>query len=374
MLINGRQSKLGENLMKIKTIIFGDASNPAHLKLETVVAHAFSDLSGRTMDYPDVFDNVRDGMKEIASALKLNDIIFLMADETLYHEAKRYICKAFKFEMIHNEKILQRLSKLQNSERYMMHALMPENAVMFPLSDGLFSGFAIRSKRQCIFFLPFSEDRTFLTIKKYVFPYISRVFGSTLPSFNNYETAYSAAILEHQLKNTDIQIAVANTSVYKQIAKAGKMIECFNDHISFAPYDSKKAEKQSVQQAAVDAAEYYECRFGAAIVEGEKDDYGNFTASIVISNRKTATIRTVSSISDENYEDFINTIVNEFFIMLAYELRTAPVSNEDESDTKALKPKPAVHGFHILLYIVLFATVCFFTYVASSMSDSTLFL
>lgn len=361
--------------MKIKTIIFGDASNPAHIKLESVVTHAFSDLSGRTMDYPSVYDNVPDGMREIASALKTSNMILLLADETLYHEAKRYVCKAFKFEMLHNEKILNFLSKMQNSERYMMHALFPKNATLFPLSDGLFSGFAIRSKSQCIFFLPFSEDRTFLTIKKYVFPYISRIYGATLPSFNNYETAYSASILEHQLNGTDIQIAVANTPVCKQIARAGKKIESFNDHISFAPYDEKKAAKKSVQQFAVEAAEYYECRFGAAIIEGEKDDNGNHTASIVISNRKTATIRTISSIPDENYEDFLNTIVNEFFIMLAYELRTAPVSNNEESeDTKALKPKAAVRGFHIFLYIVLFAAVFFATYVASSMADSTLFL
>ena len=360
--------------MKIKTIIFGDVSDSSHIKLESVVTHAFSDLSGKTMDFPSVYDNVTDGMREIASALKTSNMIVLLANEMLYHEAKRYICKAFKFEMIHNEKILRLLSRMQNNERYMMHALMPKNAIVFPLSDGLFSGFAIRSKNQCILFLPFSEDRTFLTIKKYVFPYISRVYGATLPSFNNYETAYSAAILENQLNTSNLQIAISNTPICKQIAKAGKKIECFNDHISFAPYDEKKADKKSVQQLAVEAAEYYECRFGAAILEGEKDDYGNYTATIVVSNRKTATIRSISSIPDESYEDFLNTIVNEFFIMLAYELRTAPIGSEDDSGEKALKPKPAVRGYHILLYIVLFATVFFATYVASSMSGSTLFL
>lgn len=360
--------------MKIKTIIFGDTSYPAYIKLESVICHAFSDLSGRTMDYPAVYDNIQQGMPEIASALKTSDMIVIFADQTLYHEAKRSICKAFRFDMIHNEKILNLLSRMPNSERYMMHALMPKNAITFPLSDGLFSGFVTRSKTQCIFFLPFSEDRTFLTIKKYVFPYIGRIYGSTLPSFDNYETAYSAAILEHHIEKSNIQIAVANTPLCKQIAKAGKKIECFNDHISFAPYDENKASKKSVQEIAVEAAEYYECRFGAAVIEGEKDEYGNYTASIVISNRKTATIRTISSIPDENYDDFVNTLINEFFLMLTYELKTAPVSNEDITDENVLKPKPAVHGFHILLYIVLFATVFFATYVASSLSGSTLFL
>lgn len=379
MLTGGKLNKSnyinsGEKLMRIKSVIFGDASNPSHIKLESVVTHALSDLSGNTMDFPGVYDNINDGLREVGAALKTSRMIFIFADENLYHETKRCISKAFRFEMIHNEKVLALLSKMPNSERYMMHASMPKNATVFPLSDGLYTGFAIRSAKQCIFFLPFSEDRTFLTIKKYVFPYISRVYGATLPSFNNYETAYSAAILENQLINSNLQIAVSNTPICKHIAKAGRKIECFNDHISFAPFDTKKADKKSIQQLAVEAAEYYECRFGAAIIEGDKDDYGNYTATIVVSNRKTATIRSISSIPDENHEDFINTVINEFFILLAHEIRTAPTSiNSEQNDEKALKPKPVVKGFHILLYVALFATVFFATYVASSMSGSTLF-
>ena len=359
--------------MKIKTIIFGESSNPANVKLESVVCHAFSDLSGKTMEPPNTYDNLQQGMPEIASALKTSDMIVIFADQVLYHEAKRCICKAFKFEMIHHEKILKLLSRIQNSERYMLHALMPKNAIAFPLSDGLFSGFAIRSKKQCIFFLPYSEDRTFLTIKKYVFPYISRIYGATLPSFNEYETAYSAAIFKKHIEMSDIQIAVANTPFCKQLAKAGKKIECFNDHISFAPYDEEKSSKKSVQQIASEAAEYYECTYGAAVIECENDDCGNYTASIVISNRKTATIRTISSIPDENHDDFINTLICEFFLMLTYELKNSKSDNDNLKNEDVLKPKPAVRGYHILVYIVLLATVFFATYVAASTPDPTLF-
>lgn len=357
--------------MKIKTIIFGDVSTPSHLKLESVVSNAFSNMTGDESEYPSVYDSVQNGMSEIAGALRTNNMIVLMADEKMYHEAKRCICKAFKFQMIHSETVLSKLSKLKNSERYMLHALMPKNATVFPLSDGLFPGFAVRSKSQCIFFLPFSEDRTFITMKKYVFPYISRVYGATLPSFTEYETAYSASILERQLDGTDIQIAVANTPACKYIAHAGKKIECFNDHISYAPYDNKKAAKTGVEQSAVNSAEYYECRFGAAVIEGEKDEHGNYTATIVISNRKTATIRTLSSIADESHEDFMNTVINEFFIMLAHEILTAPALSAEE--LKCLKPTPAIHGIHIVIYILLFATTFFLTYVASAFSNSLLF-
>lgn len=357
--------------MKIKTIIFGDVSTPSHLKLESVVSKAFANMANNENENSCVFDNIQDGMSEIATALRKNNMIVLLADEKMYHETKRAICKAFKFQMVHNDAVLEKLRKLKNSERYMMHALMPKNATVFHLSDGLFPGFAVRSKSQCIFFLPFSEDRTFITMKKYVFPYISRVYGATLPSFSSYETAFSASVLEKQIDSTDIQIAIANTPACKYIVHAGKRIECFNDHISYAPYDSKKAAKEGIESSAVNAAEYYECRFGASVIESEKDEHGNYSATIVISNRKTATIRTISSIEDETHEDFMNTVVNEFFLMLAHEILVAPEMTEEE--VKCIKPKSAINGFHILLYILLFATTFFMTYVVSSFSDLALF-
>lgn len=357
--------------MNIKTIVFGDYTDPAYQKLESVITQSFDAVTGTQTDYPSVYDSVQAGLPEIAAALKTNEIIALFASDELYHEAKRCICKAFRFEMIHSEPVLQRLRSLPNSERYMMHALMPRNATPFSLSDGLFPGFAVRSKSQCIFFLPFSEDRTFITMKKFVFPYIQRICRANLPNFSEFETAYAADVLAAQLEETDIQIAVSNTPVCKYIAHAGKKIECFNDHISYAPYSAKSSGKNAIESAAVSAAEYYECRFGAAVIEGEKDETGNYTATIIISNRRTATIRTLSSVRDESHEDFMNTVVIEFFLMLAQEIAYAPEMTEEE--LKCLKPKAAVHGIHILIYILLFATTFFLTYVASSFSTLPFF-
>ena len=79
--------------MKIKTIIFGDVSSPAQLKLESVVSEAFSDMTNSECESASVYSKVQDGMAEIASTLRKNNIIVLMADEKLYHEAKRNICK-----------------------------------------------------------------------------------------------------------------------------------------------------------------------------------------------------------------------------------------------------------------------------------------
>lgn len=357
--------------MKIKSIIFSDANNAAFPRLESVITDAFSSVTGDAQAVTSVYSTVQSGMSEIAGALRTNNIVVLFADERIYHEAKRSICKAFKFEMIHSEQVLKKLSSMENSERYMMHALMPKNATPFPLADGLFPGFAVRSKSQCIFFLPFSEDRTFISMKKYVFPYISRVYGAYLPSFNDYETAYAAAILRSRLLATGVQIAIANTPFCKYIAHAGKQIDCFNDYISYAPYDAKHDNGSKGRNSAIKAAEYYECQFGASVLEGEKDENGNFTVTITISNRKTAKIRTLSSISDESHDDFMTTVVTEFFLMLAQEISLTPIMTQEE--IKHISPSPVIHGGRIALYIILFATTFFLTYVATSFSDLPFF-
>ncbi|MCD7827719.1 MAG: hypothetical protein LUG85_04205 [Clostridiales bacterium] len=357
--------------MKIKSIVFGDDLDPSFPKIESVITNSFAAITGNDTEYPSVYSSVQGGMQEIARALKTSTIIAVFADERMYQETKRCICTSFHFDMIHNERVLEKLKSLNNSERYMMHALMPKNATPFPLSDGLYSGFAIRSKSQCIFFLPLSEDRTFITMKKYVFPYIQRLYGTALPNFSRFETAYAADTLERQLLLSDVQIAIANTPVCKYIAHASKQIECFNDHISYAPYDKKHEDRDISKLSAVLAAEYYECQFGASIVEGDRDLEGNFTATITISNRETATIRTLSSIPDETHEDFMTTVVTEFFMMLAAELAHAPEIPKEE--LKSVKPSPAIHAARIVIYAILFAAAFFLTYAATSLSDLSIF-
>ncbi len=357
--------------MNIKSIILANNKNDSFDFTSTVINEALGALTGASYAKSATCDDLQMGMREIAVSLKANDMITIFAEENIYHEAKKTICKAFKFELIHSDAVIKKLSTLENSERYMMHALAPKNATVFALSDGLFAGFALRSKSQCIMFLPFSQDRTFLMMKKFVFPYISRISGATLPAFNTYEVAYAARLLEDKLYETAAQIAIANTPVCKYIAHSAKQIECWPDLISYAPYDKKQKSKSPEKLAAVAAAEYYECQFGASVIEGEKDEAGCYTATITISNRKTATVRTLSSIPDESHDDFMITLVTEFFMMLAEELDKTPAMTADE--IKHLTPTSTIHDSHIVLYVILFATAFFLTYVATSFSGSPLF-
>lgn len=356
--------------MKISSIVFTNKDSDDHSRITSVISHSFTSISGKNVT-PEFFTSFESGMPYIANALKTSNVLAIFADDDFYHDAKKAICKAFKFDMIHNEDVLDKLRSNDNYERYMMHAIMPKNATAFPLSDGLFSGFAIKSKTQCIFFLPFSQDRTFITMKKYVFPYLSKIINNMLPSFKEYELAYAAAVLARQIEDTDIQIAISNTPCSRYIAHASKKDECFKEHISYAPYDEKQSNKKGVQSVAVNAAEYYECRFGGAIIEGERDESGLFTATIILSDKKTVTIRNITSIPDESHDDFMYTVVTEMFLMLAEIIYTAPQITDDE--VVAIKPTSVISRVKILLYIILLAISCFLTFVSATFSTFSIF-
>ena len=67
----------------------------------------------------------------------------------------------------------------------------------------------------------------------------------------------------------------------------------------------------------------------------------------------------------------MNTVVTEFFLMLADEIENSPAEPEEKNNFIA--PRSFIHGSRILLYIVLLATASFLTYVAVSFADLPFF-
>ena len=67
----------------------------------------------------------------------------------------------------------------------------------------------------------------------------------------------------------------------------------------------------------------------------------------------------------------MTTAITEFFIMLAQEITAAPIMTAKE--LKYISPSPVISPLNIALYLVLFATTFFLTYVAVSFSGLSLF-
>ena len=301
--------------MRVQQIAFTTGRDPDYERVVSVISDALVGLTNTAPDAPLTFHTISGGMLAIREALPRNDILLILAEQSMFNDAKIAICEAFSFDMIHSEAVMQHLRGRGEEDDYTYHTLMPKNSTPFPLNDGLYSGFAIHSKDQTILFLPLEMERSFPTMRKFVIPYIRRIYGVQLTRFSDQEIRYAADRLEEELRKGDVRIAVSTTEFSKHIAKAAKMIGAWDEHVSYAPYDRVRVGR-AVDSAAVSARSQYGADYGVSVLEIPPQDLC-FTVQIAVASRDRAMIRTISSIPDETHEDFMHTVTAELFLMLA---------------------------------------------------------
>ena len=337
--------------MRVQQIAFTTASDADYERTVSVISDALVGLTNTAPELPLTFRSIPGGMLAIQEALPENDILLIMADEKMFNDAKIAICEAFSFDMIHSEAVMQHLRGLDDDEDYTYHTLMPTNSTPFPLNDGLYSGFAIHSKDQTILFIPLEMERSFPTMRKYVIPYIKRVYGVQLSRFADQEIRFTADILADQLARGDVRIAVATTEFSKHIAKAARMIDVWDDHVSYAPYDRSKIGR-AVDSAAVAARSQYAADYGVSVIELPSQEIG-FTVQIAVASKDKAMIRTISSIPDETHEDFMHTVTAELFLMLADVLADPATLDGPDGKGKRKRVRSIPISFVIVMFLLL---------------------
>ena len=181
--------------MKIDIVSFSDTGLENYPDITSVLLNSLMTVSGENIAIPQSYKSVKEGLPAIASALKKCDVLFILTSLDKYHETKRDICQAFHFKVENNADIRIKLSSQPDADLLDVHSLMPVGALALPLSDGMFSSFVIRSKKQSIFFMPISRDRTFLVMKIHVFPYLEQFYHCKCTSFSDYRV-YIAVVNE----------------------------------------------------------------------------------------------------------------------------------------------------------------------------------
>ena len=359
--------------MKIDMLIYGDESAD-YSKRATIVRNAFTSISNTEVKYPNVYSRLSLGLKEIESAVKNSDMIVIFADDNIFLRAKEAICRSFSFQMTHSDAVLNNIkaSSLTTLSRddIEKHTAFPKNSTVFPLYNGLYSGFAIHSSKQCIMLLPFSDERLFPTMKKYVFPYIQRVYSIHPGNFYNHVIAYSASVLSNALKKTKSTISIANTPFCRYIAHSGKKVDDWNSYVNYAPYDKKHADRNTSELSANQARDNYNYDYGISVIESPKKSEGVFSYLITITNGKKATLRNISSLPDESRDDFIDYVVSELFLMTAEYITDPRNKIRKSSGKKKPKNQKMITGPMIILFILLFIIAFIATYIITKQIDN----
>ena len=119
--------------MKVSIIAFGSNEAPGMAKTESVIGYAVRAALDREFNDFEWYEKVRDGMPAIGRAVETSDAIIIMASDELYYEAKRSVAAAFRFDLVQNKPIADRILNRPGGGNYLMQAKLPENSTPFCL-------------------------------------------------------------------------------------------------------------------------------------------------------------------------------------------------------------------------------------------------
>lgn len=367
--------------MKIDIVSFSDSGLESYPDITSVLLNSLMTVSGESIAIPKSYKSVREGLPAIASALKKSDVLFVLTSLDKYHETKRDICQAFHFKVENNADIRMKLSSQPDADLLDVHSLMPVGALAFPLSDGMFSSFVIRSKKQSIIFMPVSRDRTFLIMKIHVFPYLEQYYNCKCVSFSDFETDYAGVVFKNAAADSDVRIAITNTNVLKYVKKhmiCDGIIQRYTDAVPYVHENDIRDFSDYTVMKAEGAAEFLEYPFGAALVEDNDSVSGDYRIYIAAVNETQSAVKCVSSLPDETYDDFIHTVMSEFLIMMSQMISSSDSRREypdtvyagDEEDPEL---RSVIKGWKPYLYALLVAAACGLTYYAVKLAQNGTF-
>lgn len=352
---------------------FGARPEAAYPKIISVLLNSLMSVTGEQLTLPETFANVKDGLQSVAQAFRAGGLIFLMPDCEEYMSVRHDIYRALHLETQLDKNIASRIS----DTRLLDYAILPKGCETYALSDGLYPSFIIKSKNQSIIFMPMCDDRTFLTMKNLVFPFISEAYGLKCGNFLDYETDYAAVIFKNSVAPKGLKVAVSNTPVIKYLKQHGICTSVINDYMEIVPYFQESSVsdfREYIQMTAVGASEFLEMPLGGAAIEAPADNtnQGNHLVHLAVVNEETATIKTISSIDDESYDDFMHTVATEFLLMLAHLAdETAPETTE--TAIRKITPTPVIGRWKPLLYLLLVAAACALSYFTVEQAQTGVF-
>ena len=168
--------------MKVECIAIVKNYASADVRAQQIAEDAFQQLGAQVAPFR-VLDDTKSFFGEMREMFRRADVIVAAADEGAFLEQKWNMLKALglKSEICPAviSVIRQEVSAPDASAK--AHALMPKNAAVFLTSDGLYSGFAMRSGKQTLLYLPLEAGRMQEIVANGVTAYFSQHTAAEKP-------------------------------------------------------------------------------------------------------------------------------------------------------------------------------------------------
>ncbi len=213
------------------------------------------------------FENESDFLAELSEAIANDHMIVLGCEPALYPAFKTFVCKSFKLKCKPNKAILKRVTeKHPELEEGIVssQALIPSTATPLLSQDGIYSGFAVKAKKQLLIVLPLDDKRIDHVINRGLHPYVRanmdmsaliadplkdveqekvsvKVKEEKKPTGALYDVQLIKATVK-KLSSKGLSVAVANTKTVDFLGNISTTSVDLSKTIFVSPYFSEKGD------------------------------------------------------------------------------------------------------------------------------------
>ena len=261
--------------MILRLLSLGTELTPSVRESQAAIEHTFKRILDEGYSFQS-FQNEKDFIKEMTAAVSDDYMIVLGTEPALFNAFKNFIGRSFNFKMKPNKVILKRIQEKHpelDGEAVITQSLIPSSASPLLSQDGVYSGFAVKTKKQILIVLPLDDNRIDNIINRSLQPYIranmnmSVLVADPLENVNpdkekpvtrhaSNGALYNVQLIKSTIKKlaaNGLTVAVANTKTVDFLGNISTTSVDLSKVVFISPYFSEKGDL-SGREDAVDLA------------------------------------------------------------------------------------------------------------------------
>lgn len=316
------------------------------------------------------------GQKEmfagLSNAFSKSEIIIAGVESSLYLSFKKALLQVLNLESETNSGVLGTISKNDEDAAESLslaHAAIPKGSAIFVSEDGYFPGFAKKSGKQHLIFLPLDPGRTDSIIENGFQAYIKQISaGKSSTGASAYANENAAKAL-NALQSSGFRVAVASTKSSAFIKTAYIDVPGYENSFSFISCNEEKnaaSQKEFIAGLARQAREINICSLGAAIsnvFKSEKDG-GRLFIYVTVADSVRARVAKVFGEPGESPRQLVEAAVDTLLNMLTEYSKSGGFDGYPDQETDTESPPAEVKtkkklALWIILSVIAALFICF---------------
>ena len=279
------------------------------------------------------FEDAKPFYAEMGKAFGRADVIVAAADEGAFLEQKWNMLKALGLKSEICSAVLQVIRENGNVPDAAMkaHALMPKDATVFLTRDGMFSGFALRSGKQTLVYLPMIDGKTQDILNKGVQPYFLALQEENKPKAAAETSAPQLDIPDNNerfietakiLAECDVSVAFAATQTIRYVQNGVRANPLFGDAFIPATVEDDPSSRDSATERMACLADSARKEIGTTLGAAISNIYTVGSGSsdmflhVALADSRTSHVRKITGLPGMTAADLVSLATDTLYTML----------------------------------------------------------